>query len=201
MKVIGLTGKTGAGKSTVAAFLKEKGCYIIDGDKIARDVLLPGEPAVEELADFFGEDIILADGTVDRKKVAARAFSNAENTAALNAITHPHITTRFIADINKAENEGYEIAVIDAAALLESDCKNLCSLFVVVTAPEDIRLERILKRDSITKEQALTRIMAQKDDEYYLSAADFVVRNFAPYDLSQELEILWNKLSSELQKP
>ncbi|MBR3816991.1 MAG: dephospho-CoA kinase [Clostridia bacterium] len=194
MKVIGLTGKTGAGKSTVAAFLKEKGCYIIDGDKIARDILLPGEAAVKELAAFFGEDIILADGTVDRKKVAARAFSSAESTAALNAITHPHITARFIADINKAENEGYEIAVIDAAALLESDCKKLCSYFVVVTAPEETRLKRILKRDDITKEQAQTRINAQKSDEYYFSQADYIVKNYAPYSIDEELEKLSEKL-------
>ncbi len=190
MKVIGLTGKTGAGKSTVAAFLKEKGCYIIDGDKIARDILLPGEKAVRELADCFGDDIILPDGNIDRKKVASRAFATPESTAKLNAITHPHITARFVAEIKKAQNEEYALAVIDAAAILESDCRNLCSAFIVVTAPEDIRLERILSRDSITKEQAMTRIRAQKDDEYYLSRADYVVRNHEPFSLKDELQSL-----------
>lgn len=190
MKVIGLTGKTGAGKSTVAAFLKEKGCFIIDGDKIARDILLPGEPAVKELAAAFGEDIILPDGNIDRKKVASRAFATPRATEKLNAITHPHITARFIADIKKAENEGYPAAVIDAAALLESDCRLLCSFIVVVTAPEDIRLERILKRDGITREQALTRIKAQKDDEYYFSFADHIVRSHSPYNLDEELDRL-----------
>lgn len=194
MKVIGLTGKTGAGKSTVAAFLREKGCYIIDGDKIARDILLPGEKAVRELADFFGDDIILPDGNIDRKKVASRAFATSENTAALNAITHPHITARFVAEIKKAENEGYSVAIIDAAAILESDCRKLCSAFIVVTAPEDIRLERILSRDGITKEQAMTRIRAQKEDEYYLSRADYVIRNYEPFGLDGELSALSQKL-------
>ncbi len=190
MKVIGLTGKTGAGKSTVASFLKEKGCFIIDGDKIARDILLPGEPAVTELAAAFGEDIILPDGNIDRKKVASRAFATPQATDKLNAITHPHITARFVADIKRAENEGYKAAVIDAAALLESDCKSLCSFIAVVTAPEDIRLERILRRDGITKEQAMSRINAQKPDEYYFSQAHHIVRNYTPYNLTDELDRL-----------
>ena len=190
MRVIGLTGKTGAGKSTVAEFLKGKGCFIIDGDKIARDILLPGEDALKELAAEFGEDIILPDGNADRKKLASRAFATPQATETLNAITHPRITARFIADIKRAEEEGFRAAVIDAAALLESDCKKLCSFFIVVTAPEDIRLERILRRDGITKEQALTRIRAQKDDEYYFSQADHVVRNYPPYELSSELDTL-----------
>ena len=196
MRVIGLTGKTGAGKSTVADFLKINGCFIIDGDKIARDILLPGEPAVKELADCFGEDIILPDGNIDRKKVAARAFATPQATERLNAITHPHITARFVADIKTAENEGYNTAVIDAAALLESDCRSLCSFIVVVTAPEDIRLERILKRDGITKEQALTRIRAQKDDGYYFASADHIVRNHPPYILSEELDRLLKVLEA-----
>ena len=102
MRVIGLTGKTGAGKSTVAEFLKEKGCFIIDGDKIARDILLPGEDALKELAAEFGEDIILPDGNADRKKLASRAFATPQATEKLNAITHPRITARFIADIKRA---------------------------------------------------------------------------------------------------
>ena len=194
MRVIGLTGKTGAGKSTVAAFLKKKGCFIIDGDKIARDILLPGEPAVKELSDTFGEDIILPDGSVDRKKLASRAFSSRENTDRLNSITHPRITERFIKERDTAERDGYKIAVIDAAALLESDCKRLCSFFVVVTAPEEIRLERILKRDGITREQALTRINAQKSDEYYFSQADYIVKNYPPYGIDDELERLAREL-------
>ena len=194
MKVIGLTGKTGAGKSTVAAFLKEKGCYIIDGDKIARDILLPGEPAVKELAAAFGEDILLPDGNIDRKKVAARAFSSRENTDRLNSITHPHITARFIEERDKAEKQGYKFAVIDAAALLESDCKSLCSFFIVVSAPEQVRLKRILKRDGITKEQAMTRINAQKSDEYYFSQADYIVKNYLPHSIDEELEKLVREL-------
>lgn len=197
MLVLGLTGKTGAGKSTVASFLHEKGCFIIDGDKIARDILLPGGPALKELADFFGEDIISEDGTVNRSLVAKRAFSSQENTAALNRITHPHIKKQFEVELKKAETEGCKAAVIDAAALLESDCKELCQLIAVVTAPEDIRLERILRRDGISSENAIRRIKAQKSDEYYFSQAHIIIRNYKPYELKNELKKLEELLNEQ----
>ena len=87
----------------------------------------------------------------------------------------------------KAESLGYKTALIDAAALLDSDCKDLCHKIIVVTAPEDVRLERILERDSITKDQAMTRINAQKSDEYYFSHADIIIRTYPPYDLQEEI--------------
>lgn len=190
MLILGLTGKTGAGKSTVAAHLKEKGCFIIDGDVIAREVVTPQSPALSELCEAFGEDILLSDGSLDRKALAAKAFSSKENTNLLNSITHPHIKRRFEELIEKALKEGYKVAVIDAAALLESDCKDLCEKIIVVHAEESIRLERILRRDGITEEQAMTRIKGQRDDNYYFTQADIVINNSADS----------NALSSELDK-
>lgn len=179
MLVIGLTGKTGAGKSTVASYLKEKGCFVIDGDLVAREIVMPSSPALKELAEAFGKDIILEDGSLDRKALAQKAFSSAEGTALLNRITHPHIKARFEELLAKASKEGFAVAVIDAAALLESDCKDLCEKIIVVHADEQIRLERILSRDRITYEQAMTRINGQKDDNYYLRQADIVIFNNA----------------------
>ena len=179
MRVLGLTGKTGAGKSTVAAYLKSKGCFIIDGDLVAREIVMPPSPALKELAEAFGEDVILPDGSLDRKALAQKAFSSEKSTALLNSITHPHIKARFEELLSKAREEGFAVAVIDAAALLESDCKNLCEKITVVHADEKIRLERILSRDGITREQAMTRINGQKDDNYYLRQADIVIFNNA----------------------
>ncbi len=188
MTVYGLTGKTGAGKSTVAAFLKEKGFYIIDGDVIARHITDKGKPALKHLADYFGEDIICADGTLNRRLLASRAFASPENTDMLNSITHPLITEEFREEIEKAEKEGYTKAVIDAAALLESECRNLCSKIIVVYAPEEMRLKRILGRDGITEKEAKTRMKAQKSDEYYFSHADIIVKSYPPYSIEEQLE-------------
>lgn len=187
MLTIGLTGKTGAGKSTVADLLKEKGCYIIDGDVIARQITEKGSEVLPILQKEFGEDILDKNGELIRKKLAQRAFSSKENTAVLNSITHPVIKERSLIEIKNAESLGYKTAIIDAAALLDSDCKDLCDKIIVVTAPEEIRLERILQRDGITPEQAMTRINAQKSDEYYFSHADIIIRNYPPYDLKDEL--------------
>ena len=186
MLIIGLTGKTGAGKTTVASYLKEKGCYIIDGDVIARQITEKGSEVLPMLQKAFGDDILDEKGELIRKKLAQRAFSSKENTAILNSITHPVIKKRSEDEIAKAESLGYKTALIDAAALLDSDCKDLCKKIIVVTAPEEIRLERILQRDGITKAQAMTRIKAQKDDEYYFNHADIIIRNYPPYDLKTE---------------
>lgn len=190
MLILGLTGKTGAGKSTVAAYLKEKGCFIIDGDVIAREIVTPPSKALRELADAFGEDILLADGRLDRKALAAKAFSSKEKTDLLNSVTHPHIKRRFEELIAKAEKEGFAVAVIDAAALLESDCKELCQKIIVVHADEKLRLERILSRDGITREQAMTRINGQREDNYYFEQADIIIRNGKDTSLETELDKL-----------
>lgn len=190
MLILGLTGKTGAGKSTVAEYLKKKGAFIIDGDLVAREIVSVGAPCLKMLSEAFGEDIILPDGSLDRKLLAKKAFSGEKSTALLNSITHPFIKERFTELIKKAEKEGFSLCVIDAAALLESDCKDLCEKIAVVHAPESIRLERILKRDNIKKEDALVRIRGQKSDEYYLSQADIIINNFQGFDFERELSKL-----------
>ena len=186
MIIIGLTGKTGAGKTTVASYLKEKGCYIIDGDIIARQITEKGSEILPVLQKAFGDDILDENGCLIRKSLAQRAFSSKENTSLLNSITHPEIKRRCEKEIAFAEDNGYKVAVIDAAAILEGDCKDLCEKIVVVHADKDTRLERILKRDAITEEQAITRINAQKDDEYYFSQADIIIRNHPPYNIEEE---------------
>ena len=189
MKVYGLTGKTGAGKSTVAEKLEKMGFCVIDGDKIARSITEKGKPAISILANEFGCDIIEDDGSLNRKLLASRAFKDRESTAKLNAITHPIIKAEFEKELRKAEAEGFSFAVIDAAALLESSCKDLCEKIIVVTAPEKISLSRVLLIDGITKEQALIRINAQFPDEYYNEKADILIRNYPPYEKEIELKL------------
>lgn len=187
MTVWGLTGKSGSGKTTASKLLEKKGFYVVDGDILARRATEKGSPVLKKLADFFGDDILLPDGTLDRRKTAERAFSTPENTKKLNEITHGEIDRLFSLEIEKAKKAGYENCLFDAAALLESPSKERCDKIIVVTAPLEVRLKRILARDSITEQEALRRINAQKDDEYYFRHADILIRNYPPFSLEEQL--------------
>ena len=187
MTVWGLTGKSGSGKTTASKLLEKKGFYAVDGDVLARRATEKGSPVLKKLADFFGDDILLPDGTLDRRKTAERAFSTPENTKKLNEITHGEIDRLFSLEIEKAKKAGYENCLFDAAALLESPSKERCDKIIVVTAPLEVRLKRILARDSITEQEALRRINAQKDDEYYFRHADILIRNYPPFSLEEQL--------------
>ena len=188
MKIIGLTGLTGAGKSTVAQKLMAYCCYHIDADKVAKDVINNSEDVKNKLKERFGEDVINADGTTNRPLLASRAFADEQSTNDLNAITHPAVTEEIQSIIKDMEEVGYRGVIIDAIALFESGEDKLCDFTVTVVAPRDIRLERIMKRDNITEEKALERINAQKDESFFTSRADFVLWNYPPYDLNVEIK-------------
>ncbi len=188
MKIIGLTGLTGAGKSTVAQKLMAYGCYHIDADKVAREVINNNENVKNKLKERFGDDVINADGTTNRPILASRAFASEENTNALNEITHPAVTEEIQSIIKDMEEIGYRGVIIDAIALFESGEDKLCDFTVAVVAPRDIRLERIMKRDNITEEKALERINAQKDESFFTKQADFVLWNYPPYDINVEIK-------------
>ena len=188
MKIIGLTGLTGAGKSTVAQKLMAYGCYHIDADKVAREVINNNENVKNKLKERFGDDVINADGTTNRPVLASRAFASEDNTNALNEITHPAVTEEIQSIIKDMEDVGYRGVIIDAIALFESGEDKLCDFTVAVVAPEDIRLERIMKRDNITEEKALERINAQKDESFFTKRADFVLWNYPPYDINVEIK-------------
>ena len=187
MKIIGLTGLTGAGKSTVAQKLMAYGCYHIDADKVAREVINNNENVKNKLKERFGDDVINSDGTTNRPLLATRAFADEESTNALNEITHPAVTEEIKSIIKDMEEVGYRGVIIDAIALFESGEDALCDFTVAVVAPKEIRLQRIMKRDSITEEKALERINAQKDESFFTKKADFVLWNYPPYDLNVEI--------------
>ncbi|MGN0569604.1 MAG: dephospho-CoA kinase [Candidatus Fimenecus sp.] len=187
MKIIGLTGLTGAGKSTVAFKLMAYGCYHIDADKVAREVINGDENVKNKLKKQFGDDVINGDGTVNRPLLASRAFADEESTEALNAITHPAVTEKIREIIDEKKDLGYSGIIIDAIALFESGEDKLCDFTVAVTAPEDIRLERIMTRDKISREKALERINAQKDESFFTKQADFIIWNYPPYNLDVEI--------------
>lgn len=185
--LLGLTGKTGAGKSTVAQLLASYGAFIVDGDSVAREVLVTDKSVIPALCDAFGEDIIRAN-ELDRAELARRAFQSREGTEKLNSIMHPAITRRIDCLVNAAYSDGFVTAVADAAALIESGYAQLCDKLIVVTAPAELRLSRVMSRDGISEQDALVRINAQKGDSFYTEKADYIIRNYPPFKLSEELE-------------
>ncbi len=175
-EIYGLTGQTGAGKTTAAIELEKKGFYVIDCDIAAREIVRKGSPVIDELKKAFGENIVLPDGELDRKALAKIAFSTKENERLLNKITHPAIT-RLVRRRIIENKDNFSAFAVDAALLFESELYDYCNKTIVVTAEKDIRLKRITERDSITEEEALLRINAQPDEEYYISKADIVIEN------------------------
>ncbi len=190
MFVLGLTGKTGAGKSTVCSALRDQGCYIIDADKVAHDVIKEPD-VISSLTECFGEEI-LKSGEIDRKALAMKAFVSREETDKMNAIMHPVIRRQILDEIDTAKIEQYEVAVIDAAALLESDVRLDCDSVAVIFAPVDVRMKRIIERDNLSVTEAKRRIDAQMPDEFYLEKADIIIINDAVTDFESEKEKLFN---------
>lgn len=172
--IIGLTGQSGAGKSTVSEILVQKGFYVIDCDKIAREVTKNGSSVVLKLAERFGSDILFDDNSLNRKKLAEKAFSSKENTKALNEITHPAIIGKISESIKENKDE---VIVLDAPTLFESGANMLCDKILCILADENVRIDRIIKRDNITREQAIARVSAQKNDEFFINNCDAVIYN------------------------
>jgi len=173
-KIIGLTGGSGAGKSTVAKVFALHGARVIDGDIVARSVVEKGKPALVEIIDTFGKQVLLPEGSLNRAKLAKIVFSSQDALHKLNEITHKYITEEICAELKSAKEP---VVVIDAAALFESGINRLCDAVVCVTAEKEMRIKRIIARDNLTHQSAKERIEAQKDDSFYIKNSDFCIEN------------------------
>ena len=190
-QLIGLTGPTGAGKSTVCTSLMQRGWGVVDADATARLVTQPGQPCLVELAEAFGKDILTPDGALRRAVLADRAFSSPQDTQRLNAITHPHILRRIKEEVGQLYSSGKKLVALDAPLLFESGLAEGCAATVAVLAPAQQRLARIMQRDNITQTAAQKRMSAQPDDQFYLARASYVLYNTgnseALYQQAQQL--------------
>ena len=173
---VGVTGPTGSGKTSLRPPAEQLGFDWLDSDITAREIVQPGQPALFELAEHFGKDIIRTDGTLDRPLLAKRAFSSSEGCAALNAITHPRVVERLRELSEESFARGRHV-IIDAPLLFEAGVDTLCNCTAAVIAPDDIRLRRIMERDGLTEEAARLRMNAQPGAEFYTSRADYSIFN------------------------
>ena len=194
MKVIGLTGGTGSGKSVVSKSLAEAGAVIVDADKIAHEIILKGEPAYQEIIEYYGTGILDEEGNIIRKKLGEIVFNDKEKLAFLNQCTHKYITAEVKKQIAEAKEEGTATAIIvDAPLLLEAKLETVCDLVWVVYAESEVRAQRVMARDGITYELAKARIANQKSWEEYKAAADAVIDN------SKDLSYLEGQLNEILK--
>lgn len=177
MLTIGLTGPTGAGKTTVLAALAAMGCVCVDCDALYHQLLASSPALVRELTDRFGRSILNCRGQVDTRALAPIVFSDPQALADLNAIAHRHVKDACAARLREAEEAGARGVALDAIALLESGLGALCDVTVAVVAPAEVRLARIMARDGISQEQAAQRMAAQPDNEYYVNWCDLAVIN------------------------
>jgi len=171
-KVIGLTGGSGSGKTTVALALEHLGAFVIDCDKIAHENMLKGGIAYDDILKEFGRDILLPNGEIDRKKLGSIVFSDKAALSRLNAVTHGHITDRVRALVDK----GNPLTVIDAPLLYETGLDSLCDEVWVTQAPYEVRIDRIVKRDGISRREAEKRLKNQGE---YTKGDRKIVTDFA----------------------
>jgi len=195
MKVIGLTGGIGSGKSTVSAYLKEQGFFILDADQIAHDITKKGSPVLTRIADAFGADMLDADGNLQRKKLAAVAFSTQENKVLLESLTTAEVVRLIDEQVGQLRKDGeYDIIFIDAPLLFEVGVDRLTDLVWMVSADDDIRIARVMARDQISREDVLQRIANQMDNEEKIRRSQEVIDN------SRGKEELYQQVAALLEK-
>ena len=177
MYIVGLTGGIATGKSTVSAMLAELGAYIIDTDKIAHAVVLPGQPAFHAVVAHFGGGIVRSDGTLNREVLGEIIFKSPEERTCLERITHPFIEKRVNEDIQKGEELGYKLVVVDVPLLFEVGWQNKVDEVWVVYVDQKVQISRLIARNQLTYEQAQIRINAQLHVEEKAKQADVVIDN------------------------
>ncbi len=175
MKVIGLTGGIGSGKSTVARFLAELGAVILDADKIGHEIMLPDGRAWQQVVAAFGRRIVAANGDIDRETLGKIVFASSEARTRLNRIMHPVIYDAVKARLQECRQEGASVAVLEAPLLLEAGWKSLVDEVWVTVASEETVLKRLRERARFTEQESLARIRSQLPSNARIEQADIII--------------------------
>lgn len=175
--VVGLTGQTGAGKSTISRIFAENGFSIINADIVARQVMQKDSPCLMEVTDIFGYDILNKDRSLNRKKLAEIVFTNKIKLETLNVITYPYITNEILNQINLLSDMGKKFILLDAPTLFESKSDDFCEIIISVLSDSEIRKQRIISRDNISPEQAQNRMDSQLSESFFINHSDYIINN------------------------
>jgi dephospho-CoA kinase len=193
--VIGLTGGIASGKSTVAEMLRQRGAAVIDADRLGHRVLEPGSEGWHEVVTAFGPEVLAPDGSIDRKRLGALVFANPVARQRLNAISHPRIRAMAEEAIAQLRQAGtVPLAVLDAALLFEAGWDDLCDEVWVVSAPEEVALERLVSRNGLSVAAARERFRAQLPVEEKRARGDVVIENSGTLaELERQVEAVWQQ--------
>lgn len=195
MKVIGLTGGIGSGKSTVSQLLSELGANVLDADKVGHQCYQPGTEAWKDVVDAFGEEIVAPDGSIDRKKLGAIVFGDPEALIRLNQIMHPRMYDMMADQIEEYRLGGVEVVVLEAALLFEAGWTPLVDEIWITVASEPTVVQRVRERTGLPEEQIRSRIRSQLSNEERKGKADLVISNDGGLDeLREKVEDLWERL-------
>jgi len=178
MKILGITGSSGSGKSTVCEIIKNSyKAEIIDADKVVKELQDDKTEYYEKIVQTFGKEILLDNGFIDRKKLAEIIFTNSSEKDKIDKLTFNYVVNEIKRRIDISSQKNLEYIVVDAPTLIEAGMLDMFDKIIIVVANKENKINRICKRDEISREQAINRLKSQKEDEFYLSNADFVVTN------------------------
>lgn len=184
---VGLTGSIGVGKSFVSSVFADLGCRVLDADETAREVVAPNSPGLKAVVAAFGREILTDSGELDRAKLGALVFADADKRATLNSILHPYIIVR--QDERLREWEALDpnaIAIVDAALMIESGGYKRFDKLIVVYCREDVQIERLMKRNQLSREEAVRRIAAQMPQDEKKKFADYLIDTSEGFDRTRE---------------
>ncbi|MBI4743927.1 MAG: dephospho-CoA kinase [Actinobacteria bacterium] len=192
MTIIGITGSIGAGKTTTAKILERLGAFVIDVDKIAKEIMIPGSDELDKIINYFGKDIISVDNSVNYQKLAEIVFSDKEKLDKLNSIIHPKVISLVREKIEELRNSACDYVVIDAALLFETELKDFTDINVTVTAEKELRINRIEKDQKMNSDDIEKRSAFQLSDEEKINLADYLIENNGTLkDLEKATEDFW----------
>lgn len=179
MKVIGITGASGSGKTTISQIMsKIDGIKVLDADKMAKKLTSSESEYFSDVKNaFFDDEIILPDGNLNRPKLAKIIYNDDEKLQKLNNITFKHLVPKILKEINVAKESGMKIVVIDAPLLFESEIDKYCDYIITLEVSDNLKIKRMCERDNISEETAQNRLNIQNDNEFYIKRADYTIKN------------------------
>ncbi len=194
MKIIGITGPIGSGKSYIANLFEQKGFAHLDTDEIYHELVSSETECTRQIKEYFGDSVIAPDGSVDRKILGGIVFNDKAKLEALNKITHAHVETRTKALIAELKKNGERAVIIEVPLMFESGFDKLCDAVICVISDTEARIQRVMQRNLLTREQAELRMKNQKSTEYYRSNSDYTVVNNGDEDINEQIRRILEKM-------